>query len=326
MTLRELVNKAITTTGVAHAIDTVNNHDPDTDIAKIIGFARDSQLDVSRAIPNAPLWFDGAITSVARINMQDHLATTTEGDIQVTNGSSTVDSADAGNALTPLAAWVGRLIHIVEDAETYRVFSVDLGNETVTLADMAGNEINYLGTTRTGVTAYIAQDRYILPENFKLPNTFHQFWGPGVMEWLSPQEFDRFRFEAAGLIFKVEDPSHFSIKSVQITAGQARYMVEFYPIPLNIRTFPFRYEGSPTLMEADNDVSGYPAEYEAAILFRLRYYIYRFIMKSTEDAGIELQEYRLIVDDQRKNPVAAVEVARIVPETSRDHWNAAFES
>lgn len=308
MTLKQMVNDVISTTGIGHTISTVAGLDPDSDEAKVVSFIRKAQLDVSRKVPNASLKFTGSITTLARVQ----LSSTT-----VTNASSSVTLNAAGDP-----AYAGRLAHVQGDSGVYRVLKVV--STTLTLADLAGNEVAYSGTTSTTATLEIAQDRYQLPANFKLPHNFNQFWGPGLMTYYSPERFDDLRFEQGTTVWEVGNPDYFTIFSVEMASGEPRHLVQFWPIPKEAKSYPFRYEGSPSLMEADSDVSGYHPEYEQAILTRARYYVYRFIARDDVQWQAELGDWRDIFGDQMKNPVVAGESPQLQPQTSKEFWENAY--
>lgn len=311
MTLLEIVNRVISTTNCGVTISTVAGLDPDSDEWKVYSFVRDAQLDVSRDVPNAPLFFHGSISTVDDISVDD---------MTVTNGATSMTVTGAAST------WIGRILYITGDEQMYRVINVS--GTTVYFGDINGNALAYQGTTKTATAQVrIAQDRYLLPTNFKRPITFNDFFTGSRLSFERPEDFDNIKFDVNGGGFYVGTPERYTIYSTDTstTPGVVRYYIEFDPIPDDVRHYPFRYEGSPTLMEADGDISGYTPEYEQAIIFRTRYYIYRFIKMNMDQANIELAEYRKATTDQQKSDVAGNAVVYVKPMTYRDHFSGAYD-
>jgi len=336
MNFLAIVNNIISTTGAGKKIATVENLDPDSDEQLIVDFVRDAQKDLSRDVPQAPLFFNGSITTINEEKISDSFPdedadTIGDSSLQLTNGSNDVTGTATAN-LTTNTDWPGRLFHVTGDSQWYRVHSVASASPgTVTLADMAGNKAVYRGTTDTSATdgegkqAFIGQDRYLLPVNFKRPISLNDFFGMGSLEYLRTEEYDSRVFDVARGTRIFDKPQVFHIFSVQIEDGEPRYVLEFDPIPDDVYHYHFRYEGSPSIMQLDVDVSGYPPEYEQALLFRGRYYVYRYIKKTIDDAQFELAEYNKIVSAEQKSDVAQNAAVLFQPQTNRAFYSRAYD-
>jgi hypothetical protein len=337
----EIVNNIISTTGVGKKITTVENLNPDSDEELIVGFTRDAQTDLSRDVPQAPLFFNGNISTIDDEDISDSFPdedgdTVGDSSMQLTTATATV-TGTATALLTVNANWPGRLFHVVGDSQWYRMLSVTAASPgTITLAGMDGKQINYRGATDSvaggqqtvdgeGKQAKIGQDRYLLPKNFKRPISVNDFFGQGRLEYLRTEDYDVRIFDAANGSRTFAKPEVFTIFSTVLDDGSPRYYIEFDPIPDDIYHYHFRYEGSPSLMETDDDVPGYPPEYEAALIFRGRYYVYRYIKKQLDDAQFELGEYTKIVNDQRKTDVANNSHVQLQPQTARAHFARAYD-
>jgi len=310
MTYLELVNRVVSTTGVGRVVDTLDGVQDDSDMALIKGFVRDAQLDVSRAVPNAPLQYHGTISTVEE--------TSVEG-VAVTEGNATVATTTATDS-----SWIGRIFHVTRDSEVYRVRTVPTGF-TFTLGDLAGNEITYRGETASGLVGKIAQDRYLLPTGFKRPITLTDFFGAGKVQYKSPEDYDLIKFDRNGGTYNTGVPIRFTIYSKKMEEGDPRYYVEFDPVPDKVRRYPFRYEGVVTQMEVDSDHSGYLAEYEMALLFRARYYVYRYIKMDMNQAQFELAEFERVVGQQQKRDISGNGAVYLNPYTAREHYETAYD-
>lgn len=336
MNFLEIVNNVIHTTGVGKKLTTVENLTPDSDEDMIVRLVRESQNDMSRDLPQAPLFFNGNISTIDDEDVADSFASGTSS-IQLTNGSNEITGTTT-DVLTVDANWTGRLLHISGDSQWYRVHSVRAAEGSpssddeagaIILSDMAGSKVNYRGTTDapddgSGKTVTISQDRYLLPKNFKRPISLNDFFGMGTLRYLPTEDYDQRVFtQNKGTRF-TQKPEVFTIFSVALQDGKPRYWVEFDPIPDDVYHYHFRYEGSPSLMEVDVDVPGYPPEYEAALLFRARYYVYRYIKKTNDDAQIELAEYTKAIAAEQKSDVAQNARVQFQPMTSRDYWRQAY--
>jgi len=311
MTFLEIVNKVLSTTGLSKRLDSVIGLDADSVEAEVVGFVQDAQLDTSRKIPNIPHYYFGTVTTV-----DDTTATA---------------SASSGNTLTLTAAgqaaWVGRILKVDGDNMIYRILNI--AGTTLYLGDFAGNAIDYRNTAiSSNKTVRIAQNRYLLPKNFKRPISTMDFFNDDQLAYLGPEEFDYQRLKVDSRFWQLGKPKRYTIFTTNLdqTTGSQRFYAEFDPIPDDIYHYPFRFEGTPTRMEADSDVSGLMDDYESAIVARSRYYVYKFLKRDMEMATVEMSEWNDIFKDQQKNPVGSADKFQMQPVTHRAHWSEAYDA
>jgi len=312
MTFLDLVNKVIATTGTGHVLQTLAGLSSDSDEALVLSFVQDAQMDLSREVPNAPLQYNGSMSTVEVVDITD---------CDVTKGSSTVTVS----APTISADWVGRLFNLTRDSQVYRIKSVDIAGLTITLMDFAGAEANYRNTTGTELVAKVAQDRYLLPANLKRPIGLNDFFGEGRIKYMRTEEYDQIKFDQNDGSFLTGGPRRFTIYSTIIEEGDPRFYLEFDPAPDEVRHYPFRYEGLVSKMEIDSDVSGYQDEYEVALIMRARYYTYRYIKMDMNQAQMELMEYQRLVGQQVKSDLGGHGAVFFTPYTARSHYERAYD-
>jgi hypothetical protein len=339
-----MLNSVIRDTGVALPVDTVSGLDPGSQQGLALKYLQYAQRDTSRKTPQASLRFTGSITTIAKVNLHEQFSPTTQNGLTVVNGSPQVAGCSDHNLLVQ-SSWLGRLFHVDTDTQVYRVGSVDPGNFFFKLADFGGVEVNYNGIDRstdtsddpvditdaydadnTYATAFLYVDRYLLPENFKAPiGAWQNLLDPRILKYLPDEKFDRMiRDEAGSVVTSADSPTHYTIRTATTVDSAVRYYVEFWPIPDEERLYPFRYEGSPSIMKSDGDSSGYDHNYEDAILAKARHYIYRLLKNEPEQAAEEFRLWAEIVGDQQKNPLARTSV-QMAPETFREHWEGAYD-
>lgn len=345
MNFLDVVNLVLRDTGVHPGVNTLAGVDPDTDVGRVIDAVRSAGRDISRKIPQSALKRTGSINTVAKITLSALFADM-DGDGAADNALTVVGSKVGGasdNQLPVQESWIGRLFWLSNYRHAYRVRAVDLAAKTFTLADPSGAEVAWVedtpslkddgtalafadawGVDYTYPIGYIAQDRYMLPSGFKLPDQLSSFWGPGSIALVSASEFDQMRF-GGGNPMLCGTPEISCIREVVAVDGKLRYYVEVYPIPERVLMLPFRYEASMVTLEKDTDPLLLGEELLQALLSRARWYVYRFVKKSLEDAQMEEGTWRDVLTDTKRNPVSAVEQPQFAPQTNRDFWESAYD-
>ena len=346
--LIDIVKQVANETGAEIPPETVEGVDPASRIGLVIRAVQQAARDTARKFPVADLRFRGSLTTVAKVNLHEAFGDfggdgVDDNALCVVNGSSKVSGA-SDHDLEVDASWKGMLFHVAGDNQVYRVLSVDLVEKSFLLADLAGVETNYNGTTKSTdsagaavditdayvatnsyATAQLAQNRYLLPANFKAPiGSFENLVDPKVMRYRSDEMFDNYVRNERGSVFLLGSPDTYTIRTAEMVSGRPRLYVEFYPYPSEIRNYPFRYEGYAQKMTKDDDSSGFTEEMEDALLARAKYHVFKNVTKKPEMAAIEDALWREIVGDEQRNPIHQ-ESAQFQASSYSEHFENAYD-
>lgn len=180
----------------------------------------------------------------------------TTGTVNVTEGSRLV----AGTSTEWESGMVGRTFHAGGHEELYEVARV----HSPTSIELT---TEWNGTTATGKSYHIVEDRLALPEDFDAEVAFLQFVAPGNIDIVNPERFDERRFgpgfgtHVLTSVLVTGDPVLATIEA----GFRGRLYLIVSPFPRYRRQLHFSYYAEIQKFERDEDIWPFPAKIERVI-------------------------------------------------------------
>jgi len=207
----------------------------------------------------------------------------TTGTVAVTNGSKVV----TGTSTVWETGMVGRTFHSSGYEELYQIAEISSPTSL-----RLTTEFN--GTTATGKSYHIVENRYLLPEDFDSEVALLQFISPGNIRVHSPEVFDEIRFGPAlgthvtTSTLVTGDPQDATIE----TNENGRLILVLNPFSRYRRQLLFTYYRELLKFERDEDSWPFPGKLEHVIHDGALHYLSRDT-KNDERSGIQLQSFFL---------------------------------